>query len=214
MEREIIILTRSSKKSNFCVAGVDAYTGEWIRLVSNDQQSHGALSRNDIRCTNGGLCQPLDIVRVDVIGAAPLELQPENYLINRRMRWNKIGEWTIEDVINVHPAENNRYLYGDVYPYVSEQNISDIGYSLTLVYVSSLTITQVSSTFDGVTKVKTKASFYYNGRKYNNMSVTDPDYYSIPDGTYYREAYLVVSLPDAPFPEGCYYKFVARIYPV
>ena len=86
-----------------------------------------------------------------------------------------------------------------------------MGYSLTLVRVSSLTISQTINTYN---KPKTKASFFYNGKWYNNMSVTDPDFYSVPNGTRFDSAYLVISLPDTPFPEDCYYKFVAQIFPL
>ena len=68
MEREVAILTRSSKFRGYCVAGIDLNTGEWVRFVSNDTQTHGALSRSDITYEDGSICNPLDIVLVDVVG--------------------------------------------------------------------------------------------------------------------------------------------------
>mgnify|MGYP007105586249 CR=1 FL=1 len=47
MKKEAVILTRSSKIGGYCVAGVDIHTGEWVRFVSDDAKTHGALSRND-----------------------------------------------------------------------------------------------------------------------------------------------------------------------
>ena len=210
MKREVAILTKSSKHGGFCVAGVDLDTGEWIRLVSDDEQTHGALSRRDIAYEDRSICTPLDVVLVDVVEEAPLPHQPENYLIDSRKYWQKNGECTLSDVLDVHPAEVRPYLYGNLSPYVDGDEIDDIGYSLTLVKVSSLTISQTTNIYN---KPKTKASFVYNGKWYNNMSVTDPDFYSVPNGTRFSDAYLVISLPDTPFPEDCYYKFVAQIYP-
>ena len=210
MEREVAILTRSSKFGGYCVAGVDLNTGEWVRFVSNDAQTHGALSRRDITYEDRSICNPLDVVLVDVVGAAPLAHQPENYLIDSREYWRKTGECTIADVLGVHPAEVRPYIYGNLSPFVDGEEIDSIGYSLTLVRVSSLTINQTTNIYN---KPKTKASFVYNGKWYNNMSVTDPDFYSVPNGTRFANAYLVISLPDTPFPEDCYYKFVAQIYP-
>lgn len=211
MKKEAVILTRSSKIGGYCVAGIDIHTGEWVRFVSDDAKTHGALSRNDIRYRDGRLCKPLDVVAVDIIDSAPLDHQPENFLIDANRYWVKQDEWTISDVNEIHPSEIRPYLYGNVDPYIDNQEINSIGYSLTLIRVSSLIINQVTNIYG---KPKTKARFFYNGHWYYNMSVTDPEYYSAPDGTQFDQAYLVVSLPDTPFPENCYYKFIAQIYPL
>lgn len=210
MEREVIILTRSSKFRGYCVAGVDSNTGEWVRFVSNNTQTHGALSIRDIIYEDGSICNPLDVVLVNVVGATPLAHQPENYLIDSRKYWRKIGERQISDVLCIHPAEVRPYLYGNLSPFVDGEEIDSIGYSLTLIRVSFLTIIHTTNINN---KPKTKANFVYNGKWYNNMSVTDPDFYSVPNGTRVANAYVVISLPETPFPEDCYYKFVAQIYP-
>ena len=46
------------------------------------------------------------------------------------------------------------------------------------------------------------------------MSVTDPDYYESPEQTYIDKAVLVMSLPDTPYQERRYYKFIAKIFPI
>ena len=71
MKREVAILTKSSKFGGFCVAGVDINTGEWVRFVSNDVRTHGALSAFDITYENRKICKPLDIVSVDVVAPVP-----------------------------------------------------------------------------------------------------------------------------------------------
>lgn len=209
MEREVVILTRSSKFGRYCVAGVDLITGDWVRLVSNDAPTHGALSICDITYADGSICNPLDVVLVDVVCATPLSHQPENYLIDSSKCWKKIGEYTFSDVLTVHPAEVWPDLFGNQGSFVDAKEIDDIGFSLTLVEVSSLTIYKMINRNN---QPKTKASFIYNGKQYNNMSVTDPDYYSVQDGMRFAHAYLVISLPDTPIPENRYYKFVAKIY--
>lgn len=210
MKIEVAILAKSSKNGGYCVAGIDMNTGEWARFVSNNEKTHGALSNYDISYAGGRICKPLDVVSVDIVEAVPLAHQPENYLIDSDKYWRKNGECTLSDILDVHPAEVRPYLYGNLSPYVDGKEIDDIGYSLTLIEVSSLILTQTTNICG---KPKTKASFFYNGKRYSNMSVTDPHFYSVPDGTRLADAYLVVSLPDTPFPEDCYYKFVAQIYP-
>lgn len=43
MRKKVILLTKSLKNGGYCVAGIDYYTGQWIRLVSGNQETKGAL---------------------------------------------------------------------------------------------------------------------------------------------------------------------------
>ncbi len=92
MIREVVILTMSSKNHGYCVAGIDLQNGEWIRLVSDDADTHGALSKEDVRYSDGGCCKPLDVVRVAIDQYTPIEHQPENALIDStkylKKNWN------------------------------------------------------------------------------------------------------------------------------
>lgn len=89
MKKEVAILTKSSKYKGYCVAGIDVNTGEWVRFVSDNEQTHGALSAYDISYADRHICKPLDVVLVEVVEAVPLAHQPENYLINSREYWKK-----------------------------------------------------------------------------------------------------------------------------
>ena len=61
--------------------------------------------------------------------------------------------------------------------------------------------------------MKSKASFTYNNVRYNDISMTDPEFYSF-DLTA-EKAWIVVSLPNEAFGEDrLYFKFVARIIPI
>jgi len=88
MKKEIIILTKSAKINGFCVAGVDISNGEWIRLVSDDANGEGAVSRNDLTYEDGIQAEIFDLVAVECMPAAT-EAQSENYLYNRRYYWEK-----------------------------------------------------------------------------------------------------------------------------
>ena len=46
---EMVVLTKSAKNGGHCVAGIDVDTGNWVRLVSNDLNTHGALSDQDMQ---------------------------------------------------------------------------------------------------------------------------------------------------------------------
>lgn len=217
MIRRVIILTKSSKYGGYCVAGIDIQNGNWIRLISDDDETHGALSDEDIQYENGEYCKPLDIVEVQIVRNTPSEYQPENMLIDSDEYWQKIGTATIDGVQIIHPAEEHEYILGfNEGPYITDRNIERVGHSLVLVEVDDLTLSHPEQ------DRRPKANFTYRGKTYENMSVTDEDFYDHPDRWHTNKAVLVMSLPDAPvhIDNGSdsgsdrYYKFVARIFPL
>lgn len=204
---DVIILTCSSKIGGRCVAGIDN-DGNWVRLVSNDQHSNGAIPRNMLYYENGGYCQPLDVVRVPIIGALPSVHQPENILVDRTKKWRKLGVSSLDRILQLHPAEHHTLIYGSTSPFATESDLSLIHYSLILIEVSSLR-TYIVETTNGP---RTRASFLYNGHSYSNISVTDPDYFDSHRCGYIGNSILVISIPDEPIPPEQYYKFIAKIY--
>lgn len=206
MDKEVVILTMSSKNKKYCVAGIDKSSGKWIRLISNDASSHGALSRNEVRYSNGMQCKPLDIAKVSIIEERPSDYQPENTLIDTQKRWRKIDELTVDDLLKIYPPERHAYLLGNQYAYITEARIGAVGHSLIMVKVNNLTIYRPYG-------FKIKAMFTYNGCEYEDISVTDPEYFENVEFKY-KTALLVMSLPEFPFPENRYYKFIAKIFPL
>ncbi len=202
---DVAILTKSSKFGGYCVAGIDIKSGKWIRLVSTDDASRGALSGRHMEYGDESACSILDIARVPIIKRVPSDHQPENVLIDEGKRWEKVGRLSVEGLLDRHPAEKHRYLFGNAYWYIAKDQIGAVGHSLVLVQVSDLEITHPDER-------RTKASFLYRGISYRNMSVTDPDHYKTPYEA--ENAILVLSLPDTPVNERYYYKFVAKVFPV
>lgn len=209
MTKEVLILTKSTKRGGYCVAGVDARSGEWIRLVSPNAWSHGALTDEHMTCTDGSSCGPLDCVRVQIAHEVPVQHQPENILIDVNQKFEKLDTWTLQNVLRLHPAENWETVYGNTEPFLTEETIAGINHSLILIHTDWMRIRQWP-TDSG--KPKTRANFCFGGQWYNYIAVTDPEYYEVADGTILNSAYLVVSLPDAPYDNGRYYKFIARIF--
>ncbi len=206
-DMRIIIMTESSKFSGKCVAGINVDNGEWVRLVSNDESTHGAISNEDLICADGRKCNVLDVVRVPVIRKCGDEIQPENVLIDTSKYIMIEGKANLSDVLNIHPAEVRRDILGNIYSYITEQRVRNVGYSLALVEVENLEIHQVE-TPEG--KPKTKASFDYQGEHYQMVSVTDPNFYSVPNGVLYDVALLVVSI-GTPY-NNRHYKFISGIF--
>lgn len=110
--KKIIILTESSKFKNNCVAGIEKDTGKWIRVVSDDEDTYGALTKDDIMYKDGTMCEVMDIVNVPYVKAVPTKTQPENILIDRNYYLTKDGVATLDDVLEIHPKEINDYIFG------------------------------------------------------------------------------------------------------
>lgn len=203
MTKDIVILTKSAKHGKFCVAGIELKTGKWIRLVSSDDDTDGALSNNDMRLLNGGFCEPLDLVRVEIEKAVPEKCQTENHLVVYGKRWVKLDELTIEEIMKVHAPTNRPYIFGNNLPYIN--GIDYMTYSLVLAEVSKLKMyyNELGSR---------KVNFEYNSKKYSGISMTDPDYYDLQEHEF-EKAYIVVSIPNNDY-NGKYYKFVAKVFPV
>lgn len=210
MIREVAILTMSSKNGGYCVAGIDTENGKWIRLVSDNKDTHGALSKEDVRYSDGRCCKPLDVVRVAVDKYTPIEHQPENALIDSAKYWEKIRTTCIKDVLKIHPVEYHDVLLGNQYAYITEDGIHKVLNSLILVEVTNFTIFTSVSPFGQ----RTKANFTYRGTQYSNISVTDPEYYSKPDSWHTEKAILVISLPESPYNGKYYNKFIAKVFPI
>lgn len=206
-EITFLVLTKSSKFSRYCVAGIDCKSGNWIRLITKDLRSHGAVGAEALICKNGRECQILDVIKAPILNDANDILQPENVLMDTSKSMHFVKKATLEDVLKIHPAEIREYILGNKYPYVTEERVGQLGYSLTLVKVNHLLIKHVIN-LDG--RPKTKVDFAYRFDRYENIAVTDDRFYSVPDGTLYNEAYLVVSI-GTPY-HNRYYKFVSAIY--
>lgn len=209
--KKIIVMTESSKFKNNCVAGIDVDTGEWIRIVSDDEETLGALTDDDLMYKDGTKCQVMDIVNVPFVKEVPTEVQPENILIDRNYYIENDGVATLEDILEIHPSERHDYIFATRYSSVKEEHLEEHGvdYSLMLIKVNHLIFNWREN---NTGQIKLKATFIYNRVEYADVSVTDPDFYEVAENDQIQSAYLVVSL-GAPYHGNCY-KFVAKVFPV
>lgn len=201
---DVILLTKSSKFDKYCVAGIDAGTGAWVRFVTEDEGSHDAVGDKDMALKGGGTAAVLDKVQVPVVGPHPGAHQPENVLLDAGKPWTKLGTATLKQVCQLHPPETPRYIMNGKYATIKEEYLP--GYSLSMVQVTDLDIYHND-------KRKMKCSFTYNNWKYEDISMTDPAYYFDEDRKSIGKAILIVSLPDAAYKDN-FYKFVAKVFPL
>ena len=208
-KKEIIVLTRSSKYKNLCVAGIDTETGEWIRLV--EENSNGSVRDSVFRYEDDSRVEVLDCIEVGIKGDASTIIQPENRVLDIQQEIRKTGEYTIDEFVYTYGLDNSihEYVFGDLNHKI-DSGIERIGHSLEILKVERAVISRVSG-LNG--RPKTKLAFNYRGRRYYDMSVTDQDYFTVPNETKLGDVIIVVSLPDDNWSRtGGYFKFIAKIF--
>ena len=207
MNIRMVIMTKSSKFGQYCVAGINCDTGKWVRLVSTDKTTHGAITFGDLQFENGNCAQALDVVDVMIERYDNNPAQPENAIIDRAYYMQYLKSISIEDAIALYKDSEPMLILGNTSYRIEEGMVPLLGRSLSLVVVKDLCFAQQVND-EG--KPKTKVSFLYSGTLYTNMSVTDSRFYDIEDGAEFEKAAIVVSV-GTPYNGNCY-KFVAAIY--
>jgi hypothetical protein len=206
MYKDLIIMTKSDKHGGFCVVGIDINDGSFIRLMSNNKETFGALTPENMLYEDNSEAKILDVARVEILKPYPTKLQPENVLIDEITRWQKLGTVKQEETYQyLNQDASNIFLNVD--NYLSRKEVIQNKSSILFVQITNA---QIYSNF----KNKTKMSFTFKGSKYTDMSVTDPDYYD-KDKTY-PKLNVVFSLPDDKWSSvnNKYYKFAAKIFEV
>lgn len=203
----MVVLTKSSKYGQNCVAGIELNNGNWVRLVTEDENSHGAVSDKNLTCEDGSIVNLFDVINAPIIRRDGNFIQPENVLLDVNTYITIVGSMTLGQVLNIHPLETRTNILGNEYAYITATRVGQVGYSLTMVGVSDLLITKEENALG---KPKTKAKFCYQGTTYENMSVTDHRFYNVPNLSRYGNAIIIVSI-GTPYNDR-YYKFVSAIY--
>lgn len=218
MYKDIILLTKSKKMGNLCIAGVDRNTGEWVRIISENEAIQHAVRPEDAMYKDGNEPQVLDIVRIKCKEYRPSYHQPENYVMEGS-RWARTGTSSIKELLRVHPAEKKKFLFYDtdkcvINSYISQLKKQDI-YSLILISPEDICV-HVKQ-FSPNEKKKVTMSFDYGGNRYWYIRITDPEfestYLQYPDGNYryQRKCLFVVSLGDVYSQDNKHYKLIAKV---
>lgn len=183
MKKEIVILAKSVKFGQYCIAGREIIRsesglslGEWIRPVSDREDE--ALSYNEIRYTNHSIPKLLDIVEIGLSGKTGSTTQPENWRVNSEIGWARTGHISKKSLPNFEETPEGLW----VDPFASSDKISS--QALAKQYPSSLCIIKpndfqmkIYTDFDGVAgkeKKRRRGIFDYNGMHYD-LAITDPD---------------------------------------
>ncbi len=211
MEKKIIILTKSKKHSGYCVAGIDYETGEWIRLVSSDSETEGAVPWEDLQYSNGETLEVYDIIICRLLRKYGTIVQPENCLYDETVKWEKVGKSNLDEVIKIHGYDSVDYVFENEDTKLPADWIFGGNPSLCLLKVKDASIWV--KTFEDK---KISLNFTYDDIQYKYMSISQIDllnhYRNKTDASYPLGTVTVVfSLTDKYYWNGKYYKVVAQI---
>lgn len=235
----LVILTKSYKNTALCVAGKEVFkrkdwqgvegdweAGSWIRLVTSDQNTRGAIQKSQLSYGRGKYVELLDIVKVQTLGPKPTQAQPENHLIPGQSIWEKVGNWEKSKLNKLLDYPDNIWLDPENYrkdvisPDFFLKNSNE---SLYLIEPERLWIRlgYYTDAFTSRPRKEIRAAFKYNGENYR-FSITDPrvrtkydnEYPNINTGTKSVELpnhKLCISIGDLFEETQKHYKLVASI---
>lgn len=204
MKKQVCILTKSLKDHDYCVAGIDITTGKWMRLVTS--KDGGAFPKEMLDDMH---FKELNVLEVEVKEHIPYHVQTENWIIDEKVEFKKIGTLTKQQVFNLHPIESPDMIFDSQKNELERSDIKKLDHSLEMINAKEL---QLDTSMKGDGRHHYKVKFQYNGHEYN-LSLTDLKYRNEDfDQIRIPSATIIVSIPAIPYGENdLYYKFVAKI---
>ena len=163
--RKLIILAKSAKYNNFCIAGIDIDTGKWIRPISEKPELEEAVPLEDLKYPDGSLVELLDVVEIKFSDrSANNPIQPENFFYKPKYFWQKVNRTTLQEVIDKRGYDlrdkifynSERSIFGADVEKISERE------SLLLLSIENIFI----SVEDKEDHKKFFADFDYGGKKF------------------------------------------------
>jgi hypothetical protein len=214
MLKEIVVLAKSEKYNNYCIAGMDLSNNNWIRLVSDNVSIKRAVPRSDIICDDGREIELLDIVKVCVKSYQPELHQIENWLYDSEFIWSRSGKMSIDDVYSNLVQKDDKYIFFNSDRRLPSYYINNINYenkySLKLAKIEYLKIYHEKHEKD-----KFYVEFKFNGVEYNRISITDLEFkrqFNKYSTLILKNVYVVFSLGEE-YKDGYHYKLIASIIP-
>ena len=214
--KRIVILAKSAKNNNFCVAGL-ANTGEWIRPISTDKDIEDAVPADAITFPDNSELQILDVVEVPILKnkSANNFIQPENIYYDNKFFWKKVSHITLDKIIKWRGFDHRDKIFYNYERYVEANFIYKLKKreSLLLLPVENL-IVEVAFKKD---RKQFFANFKYNGIDYKKFSVGDiivrKNFENHDEGKYFfkDKAIVTFSLTN-PYKDDRCYKMLAQIF--
>lgn len=176
MQRDIVILAASEKNGDYCVAGIDVDTGEWLRPYSHNKATKGAVPLDHITYADGSHVKLFDVVRIDFVENCRNPMQPENFFYNETARWVKTGKLTLDEIISKRGTDDRVKIFFNGDRSVIERNLDLIQKRESLLLVKATDLKIVIEQPPEVSNNKNKRyrlNFSYNGTDYERFAIGD-----------------------------------------
>jgi hypothetical protein len=218
--KRIVCLANSRKLNGRCIAGIELRDPDgrsWIRPVSS--REHEEVSEYERQYQDGSDPQVLDIIEVPLIAPKPSPHQPENWLLDPDLYWDRVDRLPPAQLDQLVDSPwtlwlNGNHTYNGQNDQIPIEQASETVSSLKLIRVDGLQLKVFApGEAFGNTKRRVQARFKWGGDPYW-LWVTDPlverSYLARADGEYaIGRRFLTVSLGE-PFNGFCY-KLVAAV---
>lgn len=167
-EIELLCLANSRREGGRCIAGIDLKSGKWIRPA---KPNGSPFNYAEISFIDGTSTKALDKIKIRVLGSEASHYHPEDWIVDQRFRWEKIGCCKLKDISKYLDA-TDPFLFRDTSDRLlaSDLESQPLSKSLMLVRIDSVTFRKMWG--QNRWRPQIRALFQYRGREYN-LVVTD-----------------------------------------
>jgi hypothetical protein len=222
-EKDLLILAKSKKYNNYCIAGYDINNDEMVRIISNDPKIHYSVPCFDIIMSNTNTeAALLDLVRLKAKKVNPMIHNPhqvENWEYDNKVRWRKLKSFAINEI----PAKcfsMDECLFYNTKHLLNRQDMDLFKTGLkSLQFIDPSFLEFYIKEYEG--RIKIYANLKWKGQVYRKLSLTDLHYVSIMEEMYRKfkcefffispNPLLMLSLSGVFEKDLCYYKLIASV---
>ncbi|KKL79645.1 hypothetical protein LCGC14_2012720, partial [marine sediment metagenome] len=130
--KTLVVLAKSAKKRNFCIAGKNIETNEWVRPVK------GSPFTGDELCNLSNRTDAInvfDIVEMTFLKESPEVHQPENELVDMNINWRYLGEFQSENLDTLIDGDQNDFIHLVKYSSIHKANIRSLNLPNSLQFI-------------------------------------------------------------------------------
>lgn len=212
MKKILVILAKSLKYGNYCVAGIELSTNKWIRPISHDEEIADAVTAAELTYSDNTEAQILDVAEID-FEETPAEnpVQPENFFF--KGTWKKLAHWNLNDFEKFCGYDNADFIFYDTSRRLELSTLTEKNKSLLILPIENLS---VSTEFRNES-IKFYANFSYCGINYERFGVGDiflrEKFADKPRGNFFvaEKAVATFSLTN-PYKDNRCYKMLAHLF--
>lgn len=173
-EIELLCLANSRREGGRCVAGIDLETDKWVRLAKSDGNP---FSATEISYKNDESPRPLDKIKIRIIKPKVSYFHPENWIVDKRFRWEKIGQDGLK-ALSQYTDISTPFLFEDPCDCLSAKDLQNNPLPRSLMLIHKKAVIFQKTWSEWRRKPQVRAKFKYRGHEYN-LVVTDDEWENI-----------------------------------